>query len=241
MTLLQRAQSISTDICGLSALQKRAQQAELFERRANELEGPAVSLRKLEPSIAIFLELQVPANTIDTQSVAAVKGRIKDLRSRYLLDKNVMIDPFPKENIRYVLYGTLDKLPTTSGDALLQAWDTWSRRQLPSVDDDVLTLLEKIEALRPSALIIRQLGGEAEGICSSLPTDREKVARLTTLGDNMRETWHNLTGEGIPLAVLAFLRRAITIEGAKLQDLTQEVLDWMSKHGLSNSLRVRVG
>lgn len=241
MTLLKRAQDLSNIVSELDGLQKRAKQAQLFERRANELETPSVELQQLEPSIHVLQELQIRAQTIESQTVAAVGGRINDLRTRYLLDKNVMIDPFPKENIRYVLYAALEQLPDKALDALLKAWGEWSRKQLPSVDDDVLMLLERIEALRTPVLNIRRLLADAEGICSVLPKDRESVVRLTALGDTMRDTWHNLTGDGVPLTVLAFLRKAITAEGAKLQDLTQEVLGWMSEHGLSNSLRVRVG
>lgn len=241
MTLSQRAQAISATVRDLKALEIRAKQAELFEKRANDLELPAVNLRRLEAPIAVFLEQKIVATAVDVSVVTAVKSRIKDLESRYLLDKNVMLDPFPNEDIRYVLNSSLQQLPDRLGAALLESWREWSRRQLPSVDDEVLTLLEKIQALCAPAREVKRLKQEAERLCSSLPTDKEAVTQLTALASAMTETWIRLTGEGVPLPVLAFLRKAITPEGARLQDLSQEVRSWMSEHGLSDSLRVRVG
>ena len=241
MTLLKRAETVSNNVRDLKDLEKRAEHAQLFEKRANDLERPAVSLRKLEPSIEILVEHQIIATAVESGTVAAIKSRLKDLHLRYLLDKNVMIDPFPKEDIRFVLYRALEQLTEQSDAALLEAWGEWGRRQLPCVDNEVLALLEKIEVLRVPAQTVKRLRQEAVEICSSLPADKGAITRLKTLAGDMSETWHNLAGEGVPVPVMAFLRNAITYEGARFEDLTLEVRDWMSEHGLSNSLRVRVG
>lgn len=241
MTLLKRAETVSNNVRSLKDLEKRAEQAQLFEKRANDLERPAVLLRQLEPSIAILVEQHIIAAAVESGTVAAIKSRVKDLHSRYLLDKNVMIDPFPKEDIRFVLYRALEQLTDGSDAALLEAWGEWGRRQLPCVDNEVLALLEKIDVLRVPAQAVRMLRQEAEEIFSSLPADKGAITRLKDLADDMSETWHNLAGEGVPIPVMAFLKKAITYEGARFEDLTVEVRNWISEHGLSNSLRVRVG
>lgn len=240
MSLLERAQHLSLEVRELNGLKKRAEQAALLEKRANDLEAPATQLRQLDPSIAVLLDLGERAS-FENQTVAALKSRINDLQSRYLLDKNVMLDPFPKEDIRFVLNRALEQLPSKSTIVLLEAWANWARRQLPPVDDEVLTLLEKITALREAVLAVKRLKQEAHLLSSSLPPDKDATVRLTSLATAIGETWHNLTGDGVPPAVLAFLRKAISIDGAKLQDMSPEVLDWMSEHSLSNSLRIRVG
>lgn len=241
MTLLQRAKDLTSSLEELNALDKRADHAQLFENRADTFEKPATSLRGLEESMKVLLELGIVVPGIEKETVIALKNRINDLHSRYLLNKNVMLDPFPGENIKYVLTNALSRLPDQSREALIRGWGEWCRRQLPHVDEEVLTLLEKIEALRKSAQSVRELKKEFDEVSSSMPIATESVERITHLAGDMNEVWLDLTGEGVPQPVLIFLRKAISIEGARLAELTQDVRDWMSEHGLSNSLRVRIG
>jgi hypothetical protein len=171
----------------------------------------------------------------------SLRDRVIDLQRRYANDKNVVLDPFPGEDVRWVLNQPLSQLPQKVKAALISAWGSWSRVNIPDIDKDVLEILAGITALRDSVAILRNLKANAETVCASLPEGSEDVVHLRKLCEDISAVWHNLAGEGIPTAVLIFLRSAGNRDGAQFDLLTTEVLDWLVVHGLRDALRIRMG
>lgn len=240
MSLFERAQNLSLEIQEIDALKKRADQAELFEKRATALSVPADEMKKLEPAITIIANLDIPVLSLDHNLIDNLNRRIVDLRDRYTFDKNVMLDPFPEEDVRWVFNQPLTQLPQKVKTALLEAWENWAKKNIPEIDGDVLDILGGIVTLRESVIAVRSLKASAETICTSLPNG-DDVDQLKKLCEKISDAWHNLTGEGIPNDVLVFLRTAGSRDGARFDLLTTEVLDWLTIHGLRDSLRIKMG
>lgn len=241
MNLLERAKSLSLEIQAIDALKKRADQAVLFEKRAKDLAAPVDELSNLEEAVRVIASLHIPAPLIDRSLVGSLRDRIVDLRSRYSSDKNVVLDPFPGEDVRWVLNQPLSQLSQKVKAALLAAWGNWSRANIPDIDKDVLEILAGIIALSDSVATVRNLKAKAETVCASLPGGVDDLERLRKLCEEISAVWHNLAGEGIPADVLIFLRSAGNREGAKFDLLTSEVLAWLAVHGLRDALRIRMG
>lgn len=241
MSLFERAQNLSLEIQEIDALKKRADQAELFEKRATALSVPADEMKKLETAITIIASLDIPVLSLDHNLIGNLNRRIVDLRDRYTFDKNVMLDPFPEEDVRWVFNQPLTQLPQKVKTALLEAWENWAKKNIPEIDGDVLDILGGIVALRESVNTVRFLKVSAETICTSLPNENDDVDQLKQLCKKIADAWHNLAGEGIPNDVLVFLRVAGSRDGARFDLLTTEVLDWLTIHGLRDSLRIKMG
>jgi hypothetical protein len=241
MSLLGRAQRLSEDIREISALKKRAEHAAVVEKRANDLTFPADELKKLESTIHVIASLGPSVPLSEGGLIGTLRNRIADLSTRYATDRNAILDPFPGEDVRYVLNQPLASLPKKVEKALLAAWESWSKKNIPEIDDEVLDILAGITALRATASNVRSLKANAKEICTSLPNGADDLDRLKRLCEQMSDTWHNLTGDGIPKDVLVFLRAAGSREGAFFDTLTTEVLDWITSHGLHESLRIRMG
>lgn len=241
MTLLLRAQELSRNIAALGDLKRRADQASVFERRASELAGPAEECRNLESGARTLASREIHPASLDAGLVRALHERVSDLRQRYAEDRNVMLDPFPAEDTRFVLMQPLRQLPGKANAAMHEAWAQWARTRLPQIDAEVLGILGEIAALRESVGRMRSLGREAEHCCSTLPKRIEDIEYFLQLCARIQQEWHNLTGEGIPQEVLTFLRAAGGTSGAAYSLLTAGVLDWLSAHGLKQALRVRMG
>jgi hypothetical protein len=65
------------------------------------------------------------------------------------------------------------------------------------------------------------------------------LIRVDRLIEQLKQCWDGLNADEVPEAVLRFLRVAAN-EGATLGLLTPEVKDWLAKHGLIDSLRIRL-
>ncbi|MNY30786.1 hypothetical protein D3C86_1649130 [compost metagenome] len=63
--------------------------------------------------------------------------------------------------------------------------------------------------------------------------------RLDELLTAHNAAWSELTAEGIPAAVLAFIR-ACAGEGAPIGLLTTEVLEWLTQRSLMNAFRIKI-
>ncbi len=243
MSLLERAHNLSTEILALDSLKKRADQADVFERRANDLDTPAKEIQKLGNAISVIAGQGICVKSLDRALVGSLRDLITDLKTRYALDRNVAIDPFPPKDVRYVLIAPLGKLSSMANAALLEAWESWAinQLQLPAIRNDVLDTLGRISALRDSVARVRSLRVQADKVCKELPDSDDVVLSLAKLGQDIGVAWESLAGNGVPNEVLAFLSSAGTPIGAEYSAMTPKVLEWLSEHGLSNSLRIRMG
>lgn len=241
MNLLERSNSLLRDIGTLEGLRKRAEQANDFERRANDLTAPAHEFQKLDFTIDVAARHSIAVPALDRGLIGSLHQRIADIQVRYAEDKTIVLDPFPNENVKYVLIQPLQQLPTKASSALLNAWQAWARQLLPSIDTEVLDILGGIASLKGSVDTVRALRREADMACGCLPTSDDDINHVKQLADSIRTAWHNLAGEGVPTDVLAFLRAAGSRDGASFNILTTTILDWLTTHGLQDSLRVRMG
>ena len=244
MNLLERSKNLSKKITEIGDLTERGKEANLFEQRANALKSPAEALGKFTSIINIFFSNQIPSLSLRLKrdNLGALHARIVDLQSRYTENKNVMMEPFPNEDARYVLFNPLTKLPTEVGKDLLADWSSWATIRVPVVNDDVLTILGEISAF--NAVVTKILGYKTTvgTICNALPTQGDEVVRLDTVSGLISLEWSSLTGGDIHQEVLDFLKAVSSREGAVFNDLIkEEVLAWLDKQNLRGALRIRMG
>ena len=241
MSLISRSQRCSRSILELDALEKRANQANLFEKRANDLRNPVNDLSTLASVIQLFADRGVDVPNLDNALIFTLSDRISDLLKRYKADKNVILDPFPEEDFRHVVTVPLNSLPGKLQTSLLSAWQEWSKQIVPEISADILDILYLIPALHSSVTSIRNLKVRVNSIINTLPRSENDFNNLETLSQLFAVEWTTLTGEGIPDNVLSFLRASGGRQGAAYSSLTPEVLTWLINHNILESLRIRVG
>ena len=65
------------------------------------------------------------------------------------------------------------------------------------------------------------------------------MARLAALVTEYRSAWAELSADGIPATVVAFLR-VCAAEGASIEELTGEVRTWLEGRNLLNAFRIKI-
>ena len=244
MSLLERSKNLSKKITEIGDLTERGKEANLFEQRANSFKAPAEALGKFTSIFNIFIPNKIPCTSLQLRhvSLAALRSRIFDLQSRYTENKNIMLDPFPNEDARFVLINPLTKLPTEVGKDLLADWSSWATLRVPIVNDDVLIILGKVSAFNGTVTKILGYKTIARTICNTLPTQGDEVTRLDTVSGLISSEWGSLTGGDIHQEVLDFLKAVSSREGATFNDLMKaEVLAWLDKQNLRGALQIRMG
>lgn len=133
---------------------------------------------------------------------------------------------------------SINKLTSTLKQQLLQAWQSYLTRNLPSLNSDLLNVLWKVDAFQPTIHKIRQLNIQINR--DVIPKYQEQFDHAERLIQQLNDTWNTLNAENFPEDVLKFLRAAGSNTGASLDLLTPTVETWIKEHHLSNTLRIRL-
>ncbi len=128
-------------------------------------------------------------------------------------------------------------MTTELDEQLTQAWRNYLVQKMPSTNPEMLNLLIRIEAFKPTVQRIQDLNGQIQR--KKLPQNTEEFKNIEQLIERLRENWHSLSSDEVPEPVLHFLKAAVDL-GAPLNLLTPEVRHWLDRHDISDSLRIRL-
>ena len=149
--------------------------------------------------------------------------------SGWILDNNNF-----KENI---FKSSVKELTKTLRQQLLEAWINYLAKKMPSTNQEMLNILGKVDAFKPTVQTIRNL--DALIPREEFPKSLEEFDNIDRLIGQLKESWQSLSSDEVPEAVLRFLRAAAS-QGAPLTLLTPDVQEWIAHQGISDSLRIRL-
>lgn len=123
---------------------------------------------------------------------------------------------------------------------MTEAWKRYVDERGDLHSDDVLDALAALPQFRPSVMKIRQCRANIAALGASIPSDPSTaVVSLSALVDEHCTAWAELRADGIPDAVITFLR-ACAAEGAPLSGLTDEVRSWLESRNLLSAFRIKI-
>ncbi|MDI9641477.1 hypothetical protein QM565_37965 [Geitlerinema splendidum] len=109
---------------------------------------------------------------------------------------------------------------------------------MPSTNNEMLNLLAEVEAFETTVQRIKRLDLQIQQV--EFPNSSEDFERVDQLIDLLRQSWNSLSSDDeVPEAVLSFLKAAAN-RGAPIDLLTPDVKDWLTRHGIAGSLRIRL-
>ncbi len=118
---------------------------------------------------------------------------------------------------------------------LKNSWQNYLKQKMPTTNQEILNLLEKITSFKDTISQIKRLRELIEKI--EYPQKKEEFDLIDNYVKIIREKWNSLESDEIPDSIIIFLKAASN-QGATLNLLTEEVKDWIIKHGLDNSIRI---
>jgi hypothetical protein len=241
MSLLERIERSRTRIDALQALKKRATQAADFEQRANTLSSIAASLAILETPSAVLQQAGIRVPELDRALMSQLHLKAVQLRDGYKVDRANILNPFPGNDAKFVFFNPSNTFKQRTEEAFRNAWSEWVQRRMPAIDQEVLSVLAGVNALRTAVAKVQTLLGQIKSCIQKLPQSKEDVDQVVLLCADANRDWHELAGDGIDPEVLAFLRVAGSADGAAYDLLTPSILEWIEAHGLRRVLRIRLG
>lgn len=117
-------------------------------------------------------------------------------------------------------------------------WEAFVQKHTPQISEEVLRILEKLPHIQDDVKRLHRKIQRMRELASQLPKDTESIDEVRYLAEEMRALWNRF--EGIPEAVVAFLKDVTSSQGASLSRLTEDVWQWVREHGLEDNFRIYI-
>ncbi|MEG4027285.1 MULTISPECIES: hypothetical protein [unclassified Microcoleus] len=216
-------------------LRKYAEHYQGFQSRQKQIEQAVTGTLPLVQSLRAFRERGM-ANFDLTQKADSLLKFIANVEAKFQEDREWIIDNenFNNKNFTY----TVNQLQKSLKEELSQAWGLYRTEKMPNTNKEVLNVLDKVSAFKPTIQRIRNLDLQIRE-SNSIPQSSEDFDKVDRLIEELKQCWDGLNADEVPEAVLRFLRVAAN-EGATRGLLTPEVEYWLTKYRLIDSLRIRL-
>jgi hypothetical protein len=213
-------------------LDEHMKQSEGFRTRAGEVQD---IVKQLSPVTTAYRVLRENGMTdLEPAGIAEVINSVGSLQSQFRDQPAMVLGASGLARVS----GPVQRLVMQVGPQLRQAWRAYAEPKIPTVNDDVLTVLERLPALRESVQAIRRGLRELLGSLELLPTDEAFVPAFMRRAEEVRSAWDQFDEGHLPRGVLQFLKDAGS-GGAALGELTPAVLTWLREHRLVGAFRIR--
>ena len=237
--LLERAAGLADKITRYQQLKAAANEAEKFRTRAVQAGQAATLIVQAKAAIHRFTAAGISVDFVPA-NVEALVEKAETLLTIAAENPAGLADP--PFNFRYDFADRVSGVAAAANKALVEAWRRHVAENGPGGSDEVLEALARLPQLRLGVVRIRRLRDEVARLAADAPSDPEAaVLRLATLVSEHRAAWADLTADGIPRAVIAFIRNSGSEMGAPLSLLTEEVRDWLASRDLLGAFRIRIG
>ncbi|MEG4504200.1 hypothetical protein QUA81_08800 [Microcoleus sp. F6_B4] len=217
-------------------LQKDAKNLQGFQSRQEQIKQAVDGTRPLVQCLRAFRKKGI-ANVDLTQKAEILLTFIANVEAEFKKNPEWII---PNENFNNKKNFTsrIEQLQNSLRWQLDQSWQLYRSQKMPSTNNEILNLLDKVSAFKLTVQRIRSLYLQIQE-SNSIPESSEDFERVDRLIEQLKQCWEGLNSDEVPEAVLRFLKEAAN-EGATRGLLTPEVEDWLTKHGLIDSLRIRL-
>lgn len=235
--LLDQAKELATKIGDYNRLKSNAGATKDFETRATSFSAVAGSLKSAK-SVLDRLQASGIMPDFEPNDAKGLSQKAASLRELLKVDPTNLNDP--PFNLKYEFVDRIIGLCGGANKAALAAWQQRVANSSAMASNEVLSALGAVPQYKPVIARIAALKQKVAVLGSSIPTD--VAAGITELDAIMRSyaaAWNEMTGDGIPASVVAFLREAAGV-GAPLGHLTDEVEGWLEARGLLTLFRIKI-
>jgi len=232
--ILEKSQQLIELSQNKIALQNFANNLQAFQARQKQITDAVVIIQPLIEALRAFRQRGI-ANIDLTQKVDILLNLIINTEDKFRENPDWIIaqNNFKGNSFK----SSIDSLKKTLEQQLCEAWKTHLDQNMPSTNNEMLTLLARVEAFKYTVQQNRVLDGQIKQVIFRKNSDEFEIIEQRI--EQLKQSWNSLSSDEVPEAVLHFLRAAAS-QGASLSLLTTEVQDWINRYSISDSLKIRL-
>lgn len=232
--LLEKSQQLIDLSQKKIALQHYANNLQAFQSRQKQISDAVAAIQPLIEAVRAFRQKGI-ADFDLTQKADNILTFIVSTEENFRQNRDLILD---NTNFNGNIFKSgIERLKKTLEQQLCQAWQRYLAQNMPSTNNEMLALLARVETFKQTVQQIRILDGEIKQVIFPKNSDEFEIFEQRIA--QLKQCWGSLSSDDVPEAVLHFLRAAAN-QGASLSLLTPEVQDWITRHGISDSLKIRL-
>ena len=232
MNFIERAREVGDNIPKLKMLNDEKSRLDEYRARKMIVVGATETLGE---HATIAKELQGRGALISglKTSVIGLQQVVRRLIIEFRDDRTVIIAP---EKVEF-FWTPLKPMPEKVGRELKKVWKGYVESKIPSGQAEILQILSNVQGFADQAGMVKQCRENMRDLGDQLPK-QEDFLTLDHLTERLTQAWSDLNGDGLPPAVLNFLKKA-HMSGISLAELENDVLDWLRDQGLLGRYVIR--
>ncbi|MES9738554.1 hypothetical protein ABWK46_14650, partial [Peribacillus frigoritolerans] len=138
------------------------------------------------------------------------------------------------------LSSKVDSVTKQIEEAVKPKWEEFVEKNLPSIHNDMLGIMENIPSFSTKVKKIKQLYRDISAQKVLIPVQEKVLLAIVKQKQELTQEWNSLGAEDVPSAVLTFIRSASSPQGASLLYLTPEVLAWLKQYNIQSFFKIRL-
>lgn len=234
--LLERTEILFKALNDFKNLQSASNESQQYNKRNEQLKDTVNYLDGLLEMVRLFRE---QGFSVDLKPYLDTPFQLfLDFKNNWLEDKQSITKPSSKSNDFFskINYKSLENEIKNSLDI---EWQGFIETNKPSINVEQLNILEKIPDLSDTVTRIKDKLQQLNILKQKLPTESKDFQLVIASSIEMNELIEQLSSNNIPDTVINFLRKAGTVEGVDLAEITPEILLWLQENNLIHLCHVR--
>jgi len=171
----------------------------------------------------------VPPNALTLQN------NLEELRASFSADPTYILGP----NRLAAVKNAVPAFAVSFEQELLSAWGNYGISRRPPVNQEVLSVLASVAALRRQVDRVTVGFRDLDERLTRLPVTEVEIDQFDRKAAEVTAAWNELDSDHLSPDVLLFLKEAGSLRGADLDRVTEQVLQWLQQHNLTGAFRIR--
>ena len=230
--LLEQTNQLINELKNFKTLQDSSNESQKFIGRNTELNAISVYLENISSIVFLFRKEGFSVDIDDIINYAA--ELFNNLYKTWLEDKKSIIKS--NDFFRRV---DLKNIESEIRDRLQKQWQDFIENKKPSINMEQLNVLEQIPDLSNVVYKLKEKLEQLDELKDELPLEEDDFKLVISSSSEMDQLLKQLSSSNIPDSVSNFLRKAGTIEGIDLAEITTEILDWLKENNLIHLCQVK--
>lgn len=229
-----RAKSLIQLIDKKRTLRKEKDNIQVYKTRKDQLEIEVVKVMSLFQKVALMWKHNICENRFE-EDIRSLCGLVIALQK----DSKEKPDWIKKQGVLTPLSSKVEAISTRIEVELKLEWREYVEQGLPSINQELLNILERIPSFKNKVRSIKNLSKEIMQYKEKMATDESELLAVLKKKEQFLIEWNSLGADDVPEDVLAFIRLSAT-QGADLNLLTPDILYWLQKNKIRSFFKIRL-
>ena len=230
--LLNRTNQLISRLTNFESLQKSSNESKRFIERSEKLKKITKEIEQIVSIVKLFRREGFDVDVTNLLSYA--HSLFEKLKRKWEEDKHSIIEAHDFFNkVRF------NKIEQEIKVELEEQWKEFISKNRPSLNKEQLDGLVNIPDLKGVVIELREHLKTLNSLLDTFPNQEADFKYVISITDQMKELWSQLDSKNIPEEMMSFVKRAGTIEGVNLEEITPEIITWLKDNNLIHLCQVR--